>query len=163
MQNHSHRGFPESENDDPFEKKDASPSLSPAGLYGPVLPSPAPQDLPEDRDIIDRVGDEISSWFGDELANMRLEDDALNDAGGPEAVADEDLRLAVRDALMSAADFNGSGIDATVSNGEVTLNGAVLTTPEVYLAADCARRVAGVRQVHNALLVRQVPGAAGTI
>ena len=168
MQKHTQSGFEDiRDNTDPFETWRAKgPNLSPAGLYGPVVPSvasevgnpPLPEE-PEPRGLVERVGDEISSWFGDEVANMRLEDDALNDAGGPEAAADEQLRLSVRDALLASPDLNGSAIDVEAANGEVRLTGAVLTDPEVYLAEECARGVAGVTHVHNDLLVRDVPGA----
>jgi osmotically-inducible protein OsmY len=69
--------------------------------------------------------------------------------------ADNDIRAAVEDQLTFDPDVDAAQSDITVKtvNGEVTLGGTVPSYPQYLAAGAAARRVAGVRSLHNQLEV----------
>src|SRR5882757_203939 len=68
----------------------------------------------------------------------------------------------IREAVQAELDFDPlvDTVNITVKNidGDVALNGTVPSYPQYQEAAAAARRVSGVRQVHNHLMV-QLPDA----
>jgi osmotically-inducible protein OsmY len=74
--------------------------------------------------------------------------------------ADDDIRDAVEDQLTFDPDVDAAESDITVEtvNGEVTLGGTVPSYPQYLAAEAAARRVAGVRNLHNRLEVVLPPG-----
>ena len=70
----------------------------------------------------------------------------------------QDIRDAVEQELSFDPFVNASGITVKNINGDVALNGAVPNYPQYTEAAAAARRVAGVKTVHNHLEVELAPG-----
>lgn len=73
---------------------------------------------------------------------------------------DDDIRNAVEDQLTFDPDVEAAESHITVEtmNGEATLNGTVPSYPQYLAAEAAARRVAGVKDVHNHLEVVLPPG-----
>ena len=69
-----------------------------------------------------------------------------------------DLRAAVIDDLTFDPDVDASDITVEDRDGEVVLGGSVPSYPQYIEAAAVARRVAGVRDLHNYLEVALPPG-----
>ncbi|MGD0064063.1 MAG: BON domain-containing protein [Streptosporangiaceae bacterium] len=69
-----------------------------------------------------------------------------------------DIRAAVLDDLTFDPDLDASGITVEDRNGDVVLAGSVPSYPQYIEAAAVARRVAGVKGVHNHLEVALPPG-----
>ncbi|MDF2689567.1 MAG: hypothetical protein K0Q80_2533, partial [Microvirga sp.] len=127
----------------------------------------------------DRFSDEVSSWFGDDGAARRREQDARQgDHGaqhhrgrGPKGYtrSDERIREDVNERLTDDPYVDASEIDVGVSSCEVTLSGTVDSREAKRRAEDCAERVSGVRHVQNNLRVQQgtnqgtAAGTAGSI
>jgi osmotically-inducible protein OsmY len=127
----------------------------------------------------DRFSDEVSSWFGDDDAARRREQNARQgDQGaqhhrgrGPKGYtrSDERIREDVNERLTDDPYVNASEIEVSVSSCEVTLTGTVDSREAKRRAEDIAERVSGVRHVQNNLRVRQgtnqgtAAGTAGSI
>jgi len=73
--------------------------------------------------------------------------------------ADDDIRDAVEDQLTFDPDVDAaeSGITVETMNGELTFGGVVPSYPQYLAAEAAARRVVGVRNVHNHLQVALPP------
>ncbi|MEZ0167094.1 BON domain-containing protein [Microvirga sp. TS319] len=120
----------------------------------------------------DRFSDEVSSWFGDDEAARRREQDARQgDQGaqhhrgrGPKGYtrSDERIREDVSDRLTDDPFVDASEIEVSVSSCEVTLSGTVDSREAKHRAEDCAERVSGVRHVQNNLRVQQSGMGQGT-
>ncbi|HWU64414.1 MAG TPA: BON domain-containing protein [Ensifer sp.] len=114
-----------------------------------------------DRDMWDRAGDEIASWFGDEDAERRREMDARNEEShrgrGPKGYLRSDGRINedVHDRLTDHPRLDASDISVTVEDGEVTLSGFVRRRGDKRIAEDCAESVMGVKNVQNNLRVKE--------
>ena len=115
----------------------------------------------DERGFLERAGDEIRSWFGDEDAERRrMRDD--REAGyhrgrGPKSYvrSDERIREDVNDRLTDDPHLDASEIEVTVENREVTLSGHVNSRFEKRHAEDLAESVSGVSHVQNNLRVQQ--------
>lgn len=114
------------------------------------------------RDMWDRAGDEIASWFGDEDAERRRErDERRDDEGhrgrGPKGYQRSDSRINedVHDRLTDHPGLDASNITVRVENGEVTLDGQVSRRGDKRAAEDCAESVTGVRHVQNNLRLQE--------
>ena len=113
----------------------------------------------------DRVSDEVSSWFGDEDAAHRREQDArqgdysaeLHRGRGPKGYkrSDDRIREDVCDRLTDDPRVDASEIEVSVAGCEVTLSGTVDSREAKRRAEDCAERVSGVTHVQNNLRVQQ--------
>lgn len=132
-----------------------------AGL-GPKYPTPYDDSYrhgydPDrgERSFLDRAGDEIASWFGDNDAARRREMD--HRGNGPQGYRRSDERILedVCDRLTEDRFVDGREITVTVEEGEVTLNGTVTEKFAKRRAEDCADRVSGVGHVQNNLRVRR--------
>lgn len=135
-----------------------------------------------DRGFLERAGDEMSSWFGDEDAERRRRLDAWRgDPGaqhhghhhggyygegehhrgrGPRGYtrSDERIREDINDRLTDDPYLDASDIEVTVSAAEVTLSGSVEDRRAKRRAEDIAESVSGARHVQNNLRVRQMMG-----
>jgi len=113
----------------------------------------------------DRATDEMASWFGDDDAARRREQDARQgDQGaqhhrgrGPRGYRRSDDRILedVNDRLTDDPFVDASNIEVSVSNSEVTLSGTVDSRDAKRRAEDIAERIAGVTHVQNNLRVQQ--------
>jgi osmotically-inducible protein OsmY len=122
------------------------------------------RDYNEDRGFFERAGDEVRSWFGDEEADRRRQDDMRSGehhrGRGPKGYqrSDERIREDVNDRLTDDPHIDASEIDVTVSNREVTLSGTVNSRFEKRHAEDLAETISGVTHVQNNLRVQQQAG-----
>ena len=126
---------------------------------------------PDDRGFLERAGDEMASWFGDEDAESRRRLDAWHgDRGaqhhrgrGPRGYtrSDERIREDVSDRLTDDPYVDASDIDVIVSGGEVTLSGTVDDRRSKHRAEDIAESVSGIRHVQNNLRVRRTMAGTG--
>lgn len=119
----------------------------------------------EERSWWDRTSDEVSSWFGDEEADRRRQQDRYRKGEyrgkGPKNYSRSDDRVKedVNDRLSDDPFIDASDIDVTVSNGEVTLTGTVDHRSTKRRAEDLAEAVSGVKNVENRLRVSQMSGS----
>ncbi|MCW2244201.1 BON domain-containing protein [Azospirillum canadense] len=121
-----------------------------------------------DRGFLERAGDEMASWFGDDDAERRRRMDAWRgDSGaqhhrgrGPKGYtrSDERIREDINDRLTDDPYLDASDIEVTVSGSEVTLSGSVEDRRAKHRAEDLAESVSGARHVQNNLRVRQMMG-----
>ena len=120
------------------------------------------------RGFVERAGDEMASWFGDDDAERRRRADekrAQHRGRGPRGYtrSDERIREDVSDRLTDDPYVDASDIEVTVSGCEVTLSGTVDDRRTRRRAEDVAESVSGVRHVQNNLRVRRYDyGGAGT-
>ncbi|MFK0276302.1 BON domain-containing protein [Ensifer sp. NPDC090286] len=107
------------------------------------------------RDFLDRAGDEVASWFGDEDAATRRRADQFR-GKGPKGYtrADERIQEDANDRLTDDPWLDASDIDVSVANGEVTLSGEVSSRQDKRRAEDCVEMVSGVTHVQNNLRIR---------
>lgn len=118
------------------------------------------QDEGEDRGWWDKTTDEVSSWFGDEDAERRRDQDrrreGMHRGKGPKGYQRSDDRIKddINDRLSDDPFVDASNIDVTVSNGEVMLTGTVFERSDKRRAEDIAESVSGVRNVEVRLRVQ---------
>lgn len=110
-------------------------------------------DSYEDRGFLERAGDEVASWFGDEDATRRRRMDHRGRGPANYTRSDERVLEDVCDALTEDWDLDASDIQVSVQNGEVTLDGTVGSRSDKRLAEDCTDDVSGVGHVQNNLRV----------
>ena len=120
----------------------------------------------EERSWWDRTSDEVSSWFGDEDAERRRQQDRRGEyrGKGPKNYSRSDDRIKedVNDRLSDDPFIDASEIDVSISNGEVTLTGTVDHRSTKRRAEDLAESVSGVKNVENRLRVTQSMGSQNT-
>lgn len=113
------------------------------------------------RDFFERASDEVASWFGDNDAQRRRDED--HRGRGPKSYTRSDARIEedVNDRLTEDGAVDASDITVTVKDREVTLDGHVHSRHAKRQAEDCAESVSGVMHVQNNLRVKQpdIPGA----
>ena len=133
--------------------------------YGPDYGRGGSGEAQGDRGFFARAGDEIASWFGDEDAAQRREQDYRGQGPADYTRSDERIREDVNDRLTDDPRLNARQISVSVNDGEVTLNGTVSSREAKRRAEDCIDRISGVKHVQNNLRVTQGSGAlnaAGT-
>ena len=112
----------------------------------------------ESRGFLERAGDEIASWFGDEEASRRRDRDRKDDHSGRGPAnykrSDERIQDDVNDHLTHDWGVDASDITVTVKDGDVTLDGTVDSRQAKRRAEDSAERVSGVKHVQNNLRVK---------
>lgn len=138
---------------DPFNIEPGYPRNRPQG-YNPHM-----EPHTEERDLLDRAGDEVMSWFGDDGAERRRELDHRHGphrGRGPKGYSRSDARINedVHDRLSDAPWLDASDIEVVVEKGEVTLGGHVESRADKRLAEDIAESVSGVQHCQNNLRVR---------
>lgn len=128
------------------------------------------RDYNEDRGLLERAGDEVRSWFGDDGAEGRRDRD-MRETGqhrgrGPKGYQRSDARILedVNDRLTDDPHLDASEIEVRVEGREVTLVGTVNSRFEKRHAEDLAESVSGVTHVQNNLRIQQPAdaGIAGT-
>ena len=112
-----------------------------------------------DGDWWDRTKDEVASWFGDDDAERRRHRDDIREGQhrgkGPKNYtrSEERIKEDVSDNLSEDSFLDASGIEVSVKDGEVTLNGTVDSRYSKHRAEDLAEDVTGVKNVQNNLSV----------
>ena len=110
----------------------------------------------EDRGFLERAGDEVASWFGDEDAARRRRGDHHRGRGPTNYTrSDERILEDACDALTDDWDVDARNIQVTVAKGEVTLDGTVDSRFGKRRAEDCVDDVSGVKHVQNNLRVSE--------
>jgi len=114
----------------------------------------------EERGLWDRATDEVSSWFGDEDAERRRNQDEYR-GRGPKGYmrSDDRIREDVSDRLTDDPRIDASEIDVKVASSEVTLEGTVTSREQRRRAEDVAETISGVTHVQNNLRVKSQAGA----
>lgn len=123
-----------------------------SGMYD-AEPHRGYTDSYEDRGFLERAGDEVASWFGDEDAAQRRRMDHRGRGPANYTRSDERILEDVCDALTDDWDLDASDVKVTVQGGEVTLDGTVNSRSDKRRAEDCADDVSGVGHVQNNLRV----------
>lgn len=114
--------------------------------------TPSPE---RDRSWVDRAGDEMLSWFGDDYAERRRRHDARHRGKGPKNYIRSDVRISedVNDRLTEEWNIDASDIGVTVANGEVILTGYVADRWQKRRAENVVEEVLGVKNVENRIKV----------
>jgi osmotically-inducible protein OsmY len=109
------------------------------------------------RDWWHRTKDEVSSWFGDEQAEQRRNEDKGHRGRGPKNYRRSDGRIQddIIERLTDDHQLDASDIDVTVENGEVVLSGRVDERRSKRRAEELAETVSGVVNVENRLRVAE--------
>jgi osmotically-inducible protein OsmY len=109
----------------------------------------------DERGFFSRAGDEVSSWFGDDDAERRRQQDAGHSGRGPKGYrrSDDRIREDISDRLMDDPFIDASEVEVKVDGSEVTLSGSVDSRASRRRAEDLAERVSGVTHVQNNLRV----------
>lgn len=125
----------------------------------------------DERGLLDRAGDEVASWFGDDDAARRRRQDAREGDWGAQhhrgrgprnyQRSDERIREDVNDRLTDDPHVDASHIEVAVKDREVTLTGTVRSRFEKRHAEDIAEAVSGVTHVQNNLRVDASAELAG--
>ncbi|HEY0743457.1 MAG TPA: BON domain-containing protein, partial [Chryseosolibacter sp.] len=118
-----------------------------------------------DRSWLNRAGDEVLSWLGDDYATRRRRHDAESHRGkGPKNFkrTDDRIRELINDKLTDDWQVDASDIEVAVLNGEVTLSGFVVDRNQKRKAEDLAESVAGVTHVENRIKVNR-PAPQGSL
>lgn len=108
---------------------------------------------PHERGFLERAGDEVRSWFGDEEAQRRRDRDHRGRGPSDYIRSDDRIREDVNDRLTEDSWIDASRISVAVSEGEVTLGGQVDSKHAKRRAEDLADDVTGVKHVQNNLRV----------
>ena len=106
-----------------------------------------------DRGWMERAGDEVASWFGDEEAAARRD---LDHRGrGPKGYVRSDDKMLedVSERMFHDPRLDASNIELSVTDGEVTMDGTVDSRQAKRRAEDLADSVAGIGHVQNNLRV----------
>jgi osmotically-inducible protein OsmY len=112
------------------------------------------------RGFMDKAVDEVQSWFGDDAAEQRREQD--HRGKGPKGYLRSDERIAedVNHRLTDDHMIDATDIEVTVRDREVTLDGTVDSRMAKRRAEDCADAVSGVEHVQNNLRVSRAGDTA---
>lgn len=126
----------------------------------------------DSRGFLDRAGDQIAAWFGDDEAQARREQDARRDAAaqreshrgrgpGDYTRSDERIREDANDRLTDDHHLDARRISVTVDKGEITLAGTVPDRHAKRRAEDLVEHISGVKHVQNNLRI-EAQGGQGT-
>jgi osmotically-inducible protein OsmY len=112
----------------------------------------------QERGFLERAGDEVMSWFGDEDAARRREADHRGMGPSDYTRSDERIREDANDRLTDDPRVNARNVSVSVENGEVTLSGTVSSREDKRRAEDCVDAISGVKHVQNNLRVDAASG-----
>ena len=112
------------------------------------------------RGIWDRATDEVASWFGDDDAARRREQDHRGAGPKDYTRSDERIREDANDRLTEDWRIDASHVTVSVENGEITLNGTVANRRAKRRAEDVVDDISGVKHVQNNLRVQAASGTA---
>ncbi|WP_121062618.1 BON domain-containing protein [Chachezhania antarctica] len=135
------------------------------GPYGPPFYDRAmwQPSRPGDRTFFDRASDEVASWFGDDDAEERREQDHRGRGPKDYRRSDERILEDVNDYLTEDAVVDATDVQVAVTEREVTLDGIVGSRRQKRRAEDCAEDVMGVQHVQNNLRVKQSGDTFGAV
>jgi osmotically-inducible protein OsmY len=108
-----------------------------------------------ERGFFERAGDEVASWFGDEDAARRREQDHRGHGPAGYTRSDERIREDANDKLTEDWRIDARAIEVSVASGEVTLDGTVPSREHKRRAEDLIDSLSGVKHVQNNLRVKQ--------
>jgi len=111
------------------------------------------QDRGHERGLWDRASDEVMSWFGDEDAARRREEDHRGHGPADYTRSDERIREDANDRLTEDSRVDARNVSVTVKDGELTLSGTVGSRDAKHRAEDCVENISGVKHVQNNLRV----------
>ncbi|MBY3755682.1 BON domain-containing protein [Azospirillum formosense] len=122
-----------------------------------------PIGMARERNFWEQAGDEVASWFGNDDAERRRQEDerrAQFRGRGPRGYtrSDERIRDDLNDRLTEDPYLDATDIAVSVSGGEVTLDGTVDDRMAKRRAEDLADAISGVRHVQNNLRLREPGG-----
>ena len=120
------------------------------------------RDDDDRRGFWDRASDEVASWFGDEDAARRREQDHRGHGPRDYTRSDERIREDANDRLTEDWRVDASNVTVTVDKGEITLNGTVTNRAAKRRAEDVVDAISGVKHVQNNLRVAAGSGTAYT-
>jgi osmotically-inducible protein OsmY len=118
-----------------------------------------------DRSWLNRAGDEMLSWMGDDYATRRRrQDDASHRGKGPKDFkrTDDRIKELINDALTDDWQVDASDIEVTVQNGEVILSGYVNDRAQKRKAAGLVEDISGVTHLENRIKVNS-PAPQGSL
>lgn len=107
-----------------------------------------------ERGFLQRAGDEVASWFGDEDAARRREQDHRGRGPADYTRSDERIREDANDRLTEDWRVDASRVSVAVKDGEVTLSGTVNRREDKRRAEDIVEDISGVKHVQNNLRVQ---------
>ena len=118
----------------------------------------------QDRGFVDKAADEVQSWFGDDQAERRREQDHRGKGPRNYRRSDERISEDVHERLTEDHMLDASEINISVSDCEVTLDGTVDSRSAKRRAEDCADAVSGVEHAQNNLRIsRQTDKSDSTV
>lgn len=118
-----------------------------------------------DRTWLNRAGDEVLSWMGDDYATRRRRhDDESHRGKGPKDFkrTDDRIKELINDALTDDWQIDASDIEVSVQNGEVILSGYVNERTQKRKAADLVENISGVTHLQNRIKVNK-PAPQGSL
>ncbi|MFN6962550.1 MAG: BON domain-containing protein [Pyrinomonadaceae bacterium] len=121
----------------------------------------------DERGFFERLGDEVSSWFGGEDESYRDRDRYSQRQSfrgrGPRnySRSDERIKEDINDRLTDSHLIDASDIDVEVSGGDVVLTGTVESRYAKRMAEDIAEEVSGVKNVENRIRVNRDQSSSG--
>lgn len=108
----------------------------------------------DDRGFFDKASDEVASWFGDEEAARRREQDHTGRGPANYTRSDERILEDACEHLTRDWRVDAQNIQVTVQDGEVTLDGTVSNRDQKRHAEDCVHDVSGVKHIQNNLRIQ---------
>lgn len=108
----------------------------------------------DERGFFDKAGDKVASWFGDEHAERRREQDHRGRGPSNYKRSDERILEDACDNLTEDWGVDARDIQVTVDKGDVTLDGTVKDRRAKRRAEDCVYCISGVDHVQNNLRVQ---------
>lgn len=106
-----------------------------------------------DRGFLERAGDEVASWFGDDEAARRREMDHRGRGPANYTRSNERLLEDACERLTSDRFIDARKISVTAEDNEITLDGTVTSRAAKRRAEDCVHDIHGVRHVQNNLRI----------
>ena len=97
----------------------------------------------------------MASWFGDEEAARRREEDHTGRGPANYTRSDERILEDACEHLTRDWRVDARNVQVTVQGGEVTLDGTVSSRQQKRHAEDCVYDVSGVKHVQNNLRIEE--------
>ncbi len=113
------------------------------------------RDRSEERGFLERAGDTLAHWLGDDADYRRGERGYRGRGPANYTRSDERIREDACDRLTEDWRVDASQIEIRVENGELTLDGTVSSREQKRRAEDCVDDLSGVRHVQNNLRVQE--------
>jgi osmotically-inducible protein OsmY len=107
-----------------------------------------------ERGFLEKAGDEIASWFGDDDAARRRQQDHRGRGPGNYTRSDQRILEGACDNLTDDWAVDARNIQVTVKDAEITLDGTVDSREAKRRAEDCVESISGVKHVQNNLRVQ---------